>query len=79
METRRGRRITVTTLCTCLWVLTFTTTTGCDAIQAGGGQLGAFSTIPILADLSDTASCSLLTMDVETVEDEEFEYGSPLE
>ena len=79
METRRGRRAAVTTLCTCLWVLTFATTTGCDAVQAEGGQLGAFSTIPILADLSDTVSGRLLTMDVETVEDEEFEYGSPLE
>lgn len=80
METRRGRRITVTTLlCTFLLVLTFATTTGCDAVQAEGGQLGAFSTMPILADLPDTVSHSLLTMHVETVEDEEFEYGSPLE
>ena len=83
METRRGRRITVTMLCTFLLVLTFATTTGCDAVQAGGVQLGVLRAMPGFTDLPDSISGSLLTMHVETVEDEdedeEFEYGSPFE
>ena len=79
MDTRKGTRVAVTTVSICLFVLAFTATTGCDGLEAADGQLGAIRGLPILADIPGAAGCSLLSMDVEAVEDEEFELGSPLE
>ena len=75
METRKGRRVAVTTLGLLLFAITSAAVTGCDLAEIRRGNPAASKPLSDLATLPYSLGGTVLLTDA----DEDFDSGLPIE